>query len=57
MGFVIVTKKGKKLRGHPTLCAVTWDGIDVCGVEYDEEIKASPVPLNTWRNIEYNDSK
>lgn len=52
-GFVVVTRRGKKLRGHPTLCAVTWDGIDECGVEYDENISPTPVPLNYWRKAEH----
>ena len=48
-GFVVVTKRGKKLRGHPTLVAVTWDGIDDCGVDYEEGVKVSAVPLGYWR--------
>lgn len=48
-GFVVVTKRGRKLRGHPTLVAVTWDGIDECGVDYDEGVKVSAAPLAHWR--------
>ena len=48
-GFVVVTKAGKKLRGHPTLVAFTWDGIDDCEVKFDDGIKASGLPLGYWR--------
>ena len=49
-GFLVKTRQGLKIRGKPTLVAVTWDGIDepVDGVEYDDHIKVSPVPLNYW---------
>ena len=53
-GFIVVTKQGMKLRGRPTLCAVTWDGIDDCNIQYDEGIKPNPVPLNTWRTAKQN---
>jgi hypothetical protein len=48
-GFVVVTRQGMKIRGRPTLCALTWDGIDETKVLYDTGIKPSPVPLNTWK--------
>ena len=49
-GFVVVTRQGWKVRGKPTLIALTWDGIDepVQGVEYDDHIKISHIPLNYW---------
>ena len=50
-GFLVVTRQGWKQRGRPTLVAITWDGIDepAGGIEYDDEIKPHPVPLNYWR--------
>lgn len=53
-GFVVVTRQGKKVRGHPTLLAVTWSGIDDCEIEYDPGIKPSGTPLRYWErsNIE-----
>ncbi|MEH6552429.1 MAG: hypothetical protein V7744_20835 [Pseudomonadales bacterium] len=48
-GFIVVTKSGKKMRGHPTLLAITWNGIDDCNGEiFDECIKVSVVPLSLW---------
>lgn len=47
-GWVVVTRRGWKQRGKPTLVALTWRGIDECGIDYDEGIKPSPVPLNYW---------
>lgn len=48
-GFIVVTKTGMKVRGHPTLLAITWNGIDDCNGEvFDEGIKVSPVPLSYW---------
>lgn len=49
-GFLVVTRQGWKVRGRPTLVAVTWDGIDESrpGVEYDDGITPSPVPLGYW---------
>lgn len=48
-GFIVVTKTGMKMRGHPTLLAITWNGIDEYQkVEYDEHIKPSEVPLSHW---------
>ena len=52
-GFVVITKHGKKMRGHPTLCAITWNGIDDAKKEYDEGIKVTDVPLNLWRRWTY----
>lgn len=49
-GFVVVTRAGRKIRGHPTFVALTWNGIDDCGVTYDEGIKVSAVPLNYWQH-------
>lgn len=49
-GFVVITRQGMKVKGFTTLCAVTWYGIDECGVRFDEHIKISPVPLNLWKN-------
>ena len=50
LGFVVVTRKGWKVRGKPTLVAVTWAGIDEpCnGVVYEEGIRPSETPLNYW---------
>lgn len=48
-GWVVVTRKGWKQRGKPTLVAITWLGIDeVLGIEYDEDIKPSETPLGYW---------
>lgn len=47
-GFIVVTKQGMKIRGRPTLIAITWNGIDEPKTTYDEGIKASAVPLNYW---------
>ncbi len=48
-GFIVVTRRGWKQRGKPTLVALTWRGIDeVPGIEYDEGIVASPAPLSYW---------
>ena len=52
-GFIVVTKAGFKMRGHPTLLAITWNGIDECtGVQYGENIKPSPVPLSSWNKVQ-----
>jgi hypothetical protein len=48
-GFVIITRQGFKIRGKPTLCAITWRSIDDAKVPYDDGIKVSNIPLNTWR--------
>jgi len=47
-GFVVVTRQGKKVRGCPTLVAVTWNGIDETKILYDPGIEASAIPLNLW---------
>ena len=49
-GFLVVTRRGWKERGKPTLVAITWKGIDEpCkGIEYDEAITCSNVPLSYW---------
>jgi hypothetical protein len=50
LGFIVVTRQGIKVRGNPTLIAVTWEGIDdPIKVKFDTEIKVSPVPLSFWR--------
>jgi len=48
-GFLVVTLQGWKQRGHPTLVAITWNGIDECGIEYDDGIVISTVPLGLWK--------
>lgn len=48
-GFIVVTKEGKKLRGCPTLFAITWSGISDCGVVYDPHIQPSTTPLSLWQ--------
>ncbi len=48
-GFLVVTRRGWKQRGKPTLVALTWLGInEVPSIEYDEGVEASAVPLNYW---------
>lgn len=47
-GFLIITRTGLKKRGHATLVAVTWDGIDDCCVDYDAGITPSNIPLSYW---------
>lgn len=49
-GFLVVTYEGLKIRGRPTLVAITWRGIDdpVNGKQYEDYIQVSPVPLNYW---------
>lgn len=49
-GFIVVTRKGIKVRGCSSLVAITWNGIDEPknGVDYDDGIKAHPAPLNYW---------
>lgn len=48
-GFIVVTKHGMKMRGHPTLLAITWNGIDdYRDITYENNIKPSPVPLSLW---------
>lgn len=48
-GFLIVTRQGWKVRGRPTLVAITWDGIDEPkGFVYDLGIQPSPIPLAYW---------
>lgn len=49
-GFVTITRSGWKIRGIPTLVAVTWNPIDEPrnGVEYDDAISPSNIPLNYW---------
>ena len=44
-GFIVKTKQGG--RNIPCLYGVTWKGIDECDGKLD--IKANPVPLNTWK--------
>lgn len=50
-GFIVVTKQGIKIRGHPTLVAVTWRGIDEpINCKFDTDIKVSPVPVSYWNS-------
>jgi len=49
-GFLVVTRQGMKVRGMPTLVAITWCGIDEpkkC--QYDFGINSHPVPLKHWQ--------
>lgn len=49
VGFAVVTRAGKKMRGCPTLLAITWNGIDICpGITFDEGVKDSRTPLGYW---------
>lgn len=52
-GFIVVTRQGWKQRGKPTLVAITWNGIDDWPSDktgqYDDGVKVSGAPLNTWR--------
>jgi len=49
-GYIVVTRQGWKVRGRPTLVALTWYGIDEPNkCHYDGNIDAHPVPLNYWR--------
>lgn len=49
-GLIVVTRQGWRMRGKPTLIALTWVGIDDPrrGVQYDEGIVVNHVPLNFW---------
>ena len=49
-GFVVVTRQGWKRRGKPTLVGITWVEINppLNGVEYDEGIQSSAIPLSYW---------
>ena len=48
-GFIVVTRQGMKIRGYPTLIAITWMGIDEpIKNKFDECIKPSNIPLNYW---------
>ena len=50
-GFVIKTKLGRKQRGHPTLLALTWHGINEPqnqSVEYEDGVTSSNTPLSYW---------
>ncbi len=50
LGFLVVTRQGMKIRGRPTLVAITWNGIDEpFDVDYDTEIKVSSIPLAYWK--------
>lgn len=50
-GFAIQTRQGQKVRGYPTLLAITWHPIDEpkAPIEYDHGIEPSNVPLNLWK--------
>ena len=48
-GFIVVTRQGIKVRGRPTLCAITWQGIDDASADYDLGVKVSSIPLNLWK--------
>lgn len=48
-GFIVVTRKGWKVRGKATFVAVTWNGIDEpIKCEYDKGITVSSIPLSYW---------
>lgn len=49
-GFVVVTRQGRKVRGNPTLVAITWMGIDEpkLGTPYNDDIQPSHTPLAYW---------
>ncbi len=48
-GFIVVTRRGFKIRGMPTLVAITWNGInEPKNCTFDENIKPHPAPLNYW---------
>jgi hypothetical protein len=49
-GFIVVTRQGFKIRGFPTLIAITWNGIDdPIKCKFDINVKISPVPLSYWK--------
>lgn len=49
-GFIVVTRQGWKVRGRPTLVAITWNGIDEPkNCNFDDGVTISPVPLSYWR--------
>ena len=38
-----------KVRGHATMVAITWNGIDEArGFKFDSNVKPGPVPLRYW---------
>lgn len=49
-GFLVVTRSGNKIRGNPTLVAITWAGIDEPkpGIQYDDGIQPHHTPLAYW---------
>lgn len=47
-GFLVITRQGWKQRGRPTLVAISWNGIDDCGVVYDDGVSPSQIPLAYW---------
>ncbi len=47
-GFIVVTRRGMKIRGRPTLYALTWDGIDDCNIRFDAGITPHNIPLSHW---------
>ena len=48
-GFLVVTRQGMKVRGMPTLVAITWYGIDEPNKgHYDFGINPHTVPLSYW---------
>lgn len=47
-GWIIKTRQGGKNR--PSLYAITVYGIDECKDKLDLGIRASSVPLNSWKN-------
>jgi len=60
-GFIVVTRQGIKVRGYPTLVAITWNGIDeAIKCKFDINVRSSPAPLSYWKtdkttwNIEPN---
>ncbi len=48
-GFIVVTRQGMKIRGFPTLVAITWNSVDEpIKCSFDVDVKISPVPLSFW---------
>ena len=48
--LVVVTRRGWKQRGRPTMLALTWHGIDEAKFEYDQGVFVSNVPLGYWKD-------
>lgn len=54
-GFLVVTRQGMKVRGKPTLVAVTWLPINEPrrAIVYDEGIRPDKIPLGNWYKPEH----